>query len=302
MVSNIYDAENLAFDGEERLFVSAADRIYMIVPDTAHAGRYTACGIVPLKAIFAGMALGPDGCLYVVCYHDRKTKILRIDITRTGFPWSVYLEGRIRSPNGLRFDDDGTLYVADFGFYLPGKGAIWKILPNPDDPALAGEATPFVKGLWGPNGIVIDRNRGRLYFTETFNGKVYYLRKSGLEGFLSKPELLANVSMPGPRFPIIDDLALDAKGNLYVCHYNGNRILVITPEGEQIRMIAPEGIRHPTAVAFGVTEKDQTSLYVTQKGQMLLREKRSGDRLSRIDRVAEPYRLPFLGPVSFRSP
>ena len=302
LVSGLYDAENLAFDSRGRLFVSAADGIYMIVPDDARPGCYLSRGIVPLKAIFAGMALGPDGCLYTVCYHDWKTKILRVDISRNGFPHSVYFEGRIKSPNGLRFDDDGTLYAADFAFYIPGKGAIWKIERNPEDPAHAGRATPLVKGLWGPNGIVFDRNRGRLYFTETLNGKVYCLEKNSSKDFPPEPALFINVGMPGPRFPILDDLALDEKGNLYVCHYNGNRILVISPEGKLLQKIAPAGVRHPTALAFGVTKKDATNLYVTQKGQMLLRENRSGDRVSRIDGVGNPYRLPFLGPVSSRSP
>jgi sugar lactone lactonase YvrE len=194
-------------------------------------------------------------------------------------------------------DDDGVLYAADFGAYVPGMGKIWRIEPNPEDPARAGGAAPVVEGLWGPNGIVMDRERGRLYFTETLAGTVKVLEKDGSGSYASEPTLLLNADMPGPKFPILDDLALDARGNLYVCHYNGNRILVVSPEGRPIGEFVPEGLFHPTAVAFGVMPGDRKDLYVTQKGHMMSRERYSGDRLSRIRDVAEPYRLPFLGPL-----
>ncbi len=294
IASGIFDAENLAFDAQGRLFVSAADRLYMIEKNGRTTNGFHVRAILPLEAVFAGMAVGPDGCLYVVCYHQWKTKILRVDVSRPGFPYSIYLEGTIRSPNGLRFDDDGTLYVVDFGFYMPRGGAIWRIERDPDNPAQAGRATRIISGPWGPNGVVMDRDRNRIYFTGTLTGKIFYLDKADLEEEDPKPRLLINVRMPGPRFPILDDLALDVDGNLYVCHYNGNQILVISPEGELLRRIKPPGLAHPTALAFGVTREDATSLYVSQKGQMLLREERKGDRVSLIRGVASPYRLPFL--------
>ena len=226
-----------------------------------------------------------------------KTKIIRIDLRDERMPYTVYLEGVIKTPNGMRFDDAGVLYAADFGFYGPGMGRILKIEPDPADPARAGKVTPLVKGLWGPNGIVIDRERDRLYFTETLAGKIHYLEKKGPEGFSSEPKLLLDVDIPGPRFPILDDLALDARGDLFVTNYNGDRILVVSPEGKILRSLAPRGIRHPTALAFGVMPGDEESLYITQKGHMLVRERHEGDRVNRVENVTRPYRLPFLGPV-----
>jgi hypothetical protein len=293
LATDLYDAENLTFDCEGRLFVSAADHIWLVTPEAGRPGCYRTSPLPVPKAIYAGMAIGPDRCLYAVCYSGWKTKILRIDITRADFPCSVYLEGRILSPNGLRFDDEGVLYVADFGMYLPWKGAIWRISQNPDDVTVAGEAEKLASGLRGPNGIAIDRDRGRLYFTCTMTGKIYYLRKVD-DGFDPHPELFFNASLPGPRFPILDDLALDETGNLYVCNYNGDRILAVSPEGDLLREIAPAGIRHPTAIAFGRAAGDETSLYLTQKGHMFFREHRSGDRVCRVAGGARPYRLPFL--------
>jgi len=293
VAQGLHDAENLAFDPLGRLFVSAADGLYVITglgqdPESVRMTR-----AVDLDAVFAGVALGPGGCLYAMCYHKMKAKVLRIDLQDDRMPYSVYLEGVIKTPNGMRFDDEGVLYAADFGFYAPGRGRILKIEPDPVDPTRAGRVTELVKGLWGPNGIVIDRDRGRLYFTETFAGKILYLETNGRDGFGPEPRLLLNVDIGGPRFPILDDLALDVRGNLYVCNYNGDRILVVSPEGKLLRSLAPRGIRNPTALAFGVAAGDQESLYVTQKGQMFVRERHAGDRVSRVQRVAGPYRLPF---------
>jgi sugar lactone lactonase YvrE len=293
LVTGLYDAENLAFDSQGRLFVSAGDHLYMVVPKKGGARGYFTRRLIDLKAIFAGVAVGPDGCLYAACYHKHKARILRIDITRSGFPYTTYLQGNIKSPNGLRFDDSGNLYAADFGYYVPGRGKLWMVEPDPNDRALAGSARPIVTGLWGPNGIAMDRARNRLYFTETLSGRIYYLEGAGAARLKGPPVQLINIRMPGPRFPILDDLALDEEGNLWVCHYNGNRVLVVSPEGELIRAIEPPGIKHPTALAFGVAGKGRDSLYITQKGHMFLHEERSGDRLSRIKAMANPYALPF---------
>lgn len=295
--TGIYDAENLAFDSRGRLFVSASGRLYVITGLGGDPGGVRMAPAIDLDAVYAGIALGPDDCLYVICYHKMKSKILRIDLRDDRLPYTVYLEGVVKTPNGMRIDDEGVLYAADFGFYAPGMGRILKIEPDPDDPARAGKVTPLVKGLWGPNGIVIDRDRGRLYFTETLAGKIHYLERTGPGGFSSEPKLLLNVDVPGPRFPILDDLALDAQGNLWVANYNGDRIVAVSPKGKLLRSLKPRGVFHPTAVAFGVLPGDEQSLYITQKGHMLVEEKHEGDRLSRVERVARPYRLPFLGPA-----
>ena len=69
-----------------------------------------------------------------------------------------------------------------------------------------------------------------------------------------------------------------------------------------LRSIAPAGTMHPTAVAFGVLPGDEDSLYITQKGHMFVNERRAGDRVSRVARVARPYRLPFLAAAEAPDP
>lgn len=302
LATGIYDAENLAFGPDGRLFVSAADRLYAIRPGDPGYGRERDYRLIDLEATFVGTAMGPDGRLYVGYYDGLETGILRVDVRRDPATYAVYLRGPILSPNGLRFDDDGTLYVADFGLYLPGKGTLWRVDPDPDDPASPRRVVPLVEGLSGPNGVAIDRNRGRLYFTETFTGKVWFLERAGDRGFAPHPRLLVEVDNPGPTPAILDDLALGDDGRLYVCHYNGNRILVLSPEGRVTDVLAPPGLLHPTALAFGVMPADRHDLYVTQKGHMLVRERKSGDRLTRIPAVGPPYRLPFLDTGSSRRP
>ncbi len=292
LATDIYDAENLAFDTRGRLFVTGGDGLHLIVFGQDGQVVQVTRHVLGLEGNFVGVALGPDGHLYVGNVRGRRGQVLRVDIESEGFPFTVYYEGELVTPNGLRFDDDGSLYVADFGYYLPGKGALWRLEPGPD-PAVA-VAERVVDGVTGVNGIAIDRRLGRLYFTRTLSGKVFYLERQSSGRFGGEVTRLIDFDLPGPRFPIVDDLALDAEGNLYVCLYNANEIRIVSPEGAWTHTLAPEGLKHPTAVAFGVLEGDTRNLYITQKGRILAHDRRGGDRVSRLLDVAAPYRLPFV--------
>ncbi|MFC1890700.1 SMP-30/gluconolactonase/LRE family protein [Thermodesulfobacteriota bacterium] len=293
VAAGLFDAENLAFDGRGRIFISASGCLYVMEPDGT--GYNIIEGAIDFVGTYCGLAIGPDGFLYAACYRKGKTHILRIDIEAEEFPYTIYLKGTIKAPNGLRFDDDGTLYAADFAVYMPKKGKIWRIEPGPEDRTRAGRVEPQVTGLWGPNGIVMDRNRGRLYFTETFTGD---MEKDETGAYGTEPKLLLDYDIDGPRFPIIDDLALDAQGNLYACCYNSNQVLLFSPEGTFLKRIKLKGVLHPTAIAFTPAWSEERAIYVTQKGHMFFKENKRGDRLSRFAYEEVPYRLPFLKPVT----
>ena len=67
-----------------------------------------------------GMAFGPDGWLYVSDNHYRvaenywESDIVRIDLA-TGIQEMVSLPNEFRYASDIDFDDDGTLYIAEFG-------------------------------------------------------------------------------------------------------------------------------------------------------------------------------------------
>ena len=182
--------------------------------------------------------------------------------------------------------------------YMMKKGKIWRIEPDPEDPTRAGRVEPLVTGLWGPNGIVMDRNRGRLYFTETFTGDIHYLEKDDTGAYGAEPKLLLDYDIDGPQFPIIDDLALDAAGNLYACCYNSNQVLLFSPEGQLLKKIKLKGVLHPTAIAFAPPWIEENTFYITQKGHMFFTKEKRGDCLSRFSWDADPYGLPFLEPAT----
>ena len=294
LATGIYDAENMAFDPWGRLFVSSGNGLYVITGLDQGDDQIRIERAISYKAVFAGLAMGPDGCLYAACFRKMKTQILRVDLRSDPMTYSVYLDGRIRVPNGIRFDDAGNLYAADFGLYTPHGGRIVRVVPAPENPDTAGELVVVAKDLWGPNSIVLDRVRRRLYFSETFSGRVYYLEELDGGGYDSEKKLLLNVGTRGPRFPIIDGMALDAAGNIYLCVYNSNRILVISPEGKILESLLPLGVTHPTALAFATGRQGLQSLYVTAKGHMFKHDRVHGDRVLRMKDVARPYRLPFL--------
>lgn len=296
VAAGLFDAENLAFDARGRIFISASGCLYVM--ERSEGGYKVIEGAIDFVGTYCGLAIGPDGFLYAGCYRKGKTHILRIDIGKEEFPYTIYLKGKIKTPNGLRFDDDGTLYAADFAVYVPKKGKIWRIEPDAEDPTRAGSVETLVTGLWGVNGIVMDRNLERLYFTETFTGDIHYLEKDEKGAYIPEPKLLLDYDIDGPRFPIIDDLALDAAGNLYACCYNANQVLVFSPCGRLLTRIKLKGVRHPTAIAFAPPWIEESTLYVTQKGHMFFSNEKKGDCLSRFTWEADPYGLPFLEPVT----
>ncbi len=296
LADTLYDAENLAFDGEGRLFVTGGDGVHLITFDADNAVARVQRRIVAVEANFVGAAMGPDGDLYVGCLGNKEARVLRVHGDGGDFVAVPYANRPLGAPNGLRFDDDGTLYVADFGYYLPRRGGLWAIRRD----SITGEAGAIkrvVAHASGVNGVAIDRDRARLYFTRTMAGKVYYLerRPDGLFG--GDPALLIDFDLPGPRFPLVDDLALDEAGNLYVCLYNADQLRVVTPDGTWTATLEPQGLFHPTAVAFGVRPGDRDTLYITQKGRIMVHDRRRGDRVTRSHGLGTlGYLLPFAAP------
>jgi hypothetical protein len=145
--------------------------------------------------------------------------------------------------NGLAFDRDGNLYVAD-----SQTGSVWRIPPNGEpeiyfrDTRLAGSAPG------GPFGARIGPD-GKLYITilgsglpgNLNDGIVYRLRLSehpsaaDLETFhvfrvgSGRPDHL----LPGPS-----DVAFGRSGRVYVSLGFGDQIAVLSPGGKELRRIS----------------------------------------------------------------
>jgi gluconolactonase len=228
-----------------------------------------------------GLALGPDGKLYVCVnggfsWHQlgdltfpgeqpedyRQGSIQRVDLA-SGTVEDLYTacDGRpLRGPNDLVFDDAGGFWFTDHGkvrardrdrtgvFYARADGSLIREVIFPLD---------------APNGIGLSPDGKRLYVAETYSGRVWYwdVVAPG-EIVATQPfgpaggTLLAGL----PGFQLLDSLAVDAEGNVCVATLVNGGITVIAPDGAVLEHVAmPDPVT--TNICFG--GRDLRTAYIT---------------------------------------
>ena len=240
--------------------------------------------------VFTGNCEGPavdkSGNLYVVNFEQDGT----IAIIKPGKAPELFVKLPAGSTgNGLRFDKEGDLFVADFTghnvlqvdmktkavtvvahseeFYSPNDVAIsnsgilflsdpsWKLNTGniwrltPD-----GRLSKLESGMGTTNGIEVSPDDKLLYVNESNqrNIWVYNLDESGN---VTNKRLFASFSDFG-----LDGMRCDAKGNLYVTRYDKGVVAIFNPEGKLLREVQMKG-KKTSNVTFG--GKDGRIVYVT---------------------------------------
>ncbi|MDB5252094.1 MAG: hypothetical protein JWP27_1263 [Flaviaesturariibacter sp.] len=172
-----------------------------------------------------GLALGPDGALYI-CQHGNGA----VARWRNGGlePFVDGINGKpFNSPNDLVVHADGTLFFSDPPYGLAGQSL---------NPAIRqegaafyafreGEMTAFCTEYDYPNGLCLSPDGATLYLcsSKPFERFVLAYRASTLE----KIGIVAEESSDG--------IKCDRSGNLYLCTKEG--ILVLSPKGERLARI-----------------------------------------------------------------
>lgn len=201
-----------------------------------------------LQAEFAmpsGIAQGMDGTVYVSDTQNHRIRAIAGGKVTTvagvttvkddyGLPVGGLQDGlaadaRFNQPKGLAVDQDGTIYVADFG-----NGAV-RVIDK------SGLVTTLVKGLNSPSDLVLG-NSGELYVTETLNHRILRVDKSGKwsvlagGGYETRNNWLFGGYADGlgerAQFNEPSGLALGPEGSLYVADTGNQRIRLVSPEGE----------------------------------------------------------------------
>ena len=193
-------------------------------------------------------------------------------------------------PNGLRFDRDGTLYVADYvghNIFRISPGAATPVLhahearmSQPNDLAITadgvlyasdpdwehntgrvwridrdGKVTLAADGMGTANGIDVSPDGRTLYVNESVQRKIWAFSIAA-DGTLSNKRLLRRFDDHG-----MDGMRVDVDGNLYVSRFGKGTVVKLAPDGALLREIKLPGDR-PSNLCFG--GPDGRTVYVTE--------------------------------------
>ncbi len=193
--------------------------------------------------------------------------------------------------NGLRFDGQGNLYVADYAQHnilkidmatkLVSEYAHNDKMNQPNDIAIAQDGTLYASdpdwqnssgNIWKidtdgrstlleadmgtTNGIEVSPDGKTLYVGESVQQKIwqYDIIKNG---DVENKRLLITFADHG-----LDGMRCDKNGNLYVARYGAGVVAIVSQQGELVREVKLKG-QHPTNVAFG--GRDGRTVFVTMQ-------------------------------------
>jgi sugar lactone lactonase YvrE len=188
----------------------------VVRPVTAQVTVELVVGL-PVGVAAYGLAVGPDGALYVGDIGGRRGEIFV-------FTQSGRLRERIQVPagptglvalRGLAFDGHGNLYVADLADGDAERGRVLKITPR-------GRLSVFASGLTAPTAIALDRE-GIVYVTDALNGAVHWFGPDGATAQFVEDERLRSDDGDGLG---ASGLAFAPDGSaLYISSFSEDRIL-----------------------------------------------------------------------------
>ena len=220
-----------------------------------------------------GLAIGPDGALYVCnngrCFTEVEVgewlfpgpfdaaiysggRIQRVDLA-TGHVTDLYTEcnGRpLRAPNDLVFDAHGGMWITDHGIRdrearTSDLTSIYYALPD------GSSIVEVVHPVESPNGIGLSPDGTRLYWAETHNGRVMQRVVTG-PGQVERPRPMDPAAcLAGlTGLQLLDSLAVDGEGNVCVATLLNGGITVISPDGAHVEH-RPTGDPMTTNICFG---------------------------------------------------
>jgi sugar lactone lactonase YvrE len=195
--------------------------------------------------------------------------------------------------NGIRFDRDGRMYVADFkrhnvfvferGERVPrvyfhsnrfnqpndlaiasdgtlyasdpkqNTGQVWRIRRGPDGKG-RGEVMSSERALGRTNGLDLSPDGTTLYIGESNTREIWAYRLNGAK--LVAPKLVKKFEGAD-----LDGLRTDVDGKIFVARPGHGTVAVLTPDGSLVREIGLKG-KDPTNLTFGGS--DGRTVYVTQ--------------------------------------
>jgi gluconolactonase len=159
---------------------------------------------------------------------------------------------RFKGTNDLIFASNGDLYFTDQGQtgLQDPSGRLYRLRTN-------GQLDIVLDNIPSPNGLVLNADENVIFLAVTRDNAVWRVPLMN-DGRSSKVGVY--IQMSGGGGP--DGMAIDAQGNLAVCHVGFGAVWVFSAKGEPMyRIDSPEGL-FTTNCAFG--GKDNKQLFITE--------------------------------------
>jgi sugar lactone lactonase YvrE len=240
-----------------------------------------------------GPAVDKDGMLYVVNYSMEGT----IGAVRPDGIVTLFVKLPAGSVgNGLRFDHEGFLYVADYTKHNvlqidmnQRKVIVYaheERMNQPNDLAIMDNGILFASDpswknsngrIWRinrdgvftlieddmgtTNGIEVSPDNKTLYVNESIQRKVWAYDLNE-EGNVSNKRLIHEFDDFG-----MDGMRCDIKGNLYITRHGKGTVAILSPDGNLVNEIILKG-KKPSNIAFG--GKDGKTCFVTLQDRLLV--------------------------------
>jgi len=270
-------------DGSVIVVEVAAGRLSRIYP-TGEKRVIASPGGAP-----SGIALGPDGAMYV-CNggegklwrtHDGKLesagvgpgyvggRIERIDIS-TGDVQVLYREcngRRLSAPNDIVFDAHGGFYFTDLGQIRArdtDRGGVYYATPDGSD------IREVVFPLETPNGIGLSPSGQELHVAETITGRLWSFEVTGpgtvrpSQERWEKGKLLAGLA----GLQLFDSLAVQADGAVCVATLINGGITRVQADGSRVEHF-PFPDSHTSNICFGGADHKTAFVTLSSSGRLV---------------------------------
>ena len=223
-----------------------------------------------------GPAVNGNGELFAVNF-AREGTIGKVNNAGEGEVFISLPEGSIG--NGIRFDLDGNMFIADYlghkvyrikkGTKVPEVWAQDSTMNQPNDLAIGPEGVIYLsdpnwaestgklwmvspereivlieEGMGTTNGVEVSPDNKTLYVNESVQ-RIVWKYDILEDGKLSNKKKFINFTDFG-----LDGMRCDMQGNLYLTRYDKGSVAIVSPEGKILKEVLLKG-KKPSNIAFG---------------------------------------------------
>ena len=180
-----------------------------------------------------------------------------LSIVNSNFSSSIDCVDWFEQDSGLRCNDgamdkDGNIWISTMAIsHEPNCASIW-FWDQKSKPKLV------VDNLTIPNSIVLDSERRRLYFADSYNNTIYYGIISDVDNHIRTIKEFHKSKIGTP-----DGSTIDREGNLWNARWGGSCILKISPQGDE-ELKVPTPFMLPTSC---VLVEQESNIIVTSAKQ-----------------------------------